>query len=492
MNVVILHEPVPADAPPDAADVLVQAAAIGRALAAAGHRATTVAFAPAEPDWIDRLTGLCPDVVFNLVETIDGSCRGAEAAPALLERLGIPYTGCGPTAMREATDKLRSKQILLANDLPTPLHLSWEALQQDRAVPAARYIVKSVWEHGSVGLETDCVLAADCTSMLRDALAARLPRFGGTGFAETYVPGREFNLALLETADGKDVECLPPAEIAFAHAESDGPRLVGYRAKWASGSAEDLDTPRCFDFAERDAALLRRVTELARAVWRAFGLRGYARVDLRVDEHDEPFVIDVNTNPCLSPDAGFAAAVAQAGIGYPQLVDRLLAAARSHQGPRDTLRTELRDGDETLVREIVDSTGFFHAEEVDIAVELVAERRAKGDASGYHFVFLERGGKTLGYACFGPIPATRSSYDLYWIAVHKDAQRLGLGLVLMQASERAIAARGGTRIYVDTSSRPSYAPTRAFYERAGYTLAADLTDFYAPGDGKSIYCKVVG
>jgi len=163
--------------------------------------------------------------------------------------------------------------------------------------------------------------------------------------------------------------------------------------------------------------------------------------------------------------------------------------------PRPTedlqLRSELLPGDEDLVRELVASTGYFHHEEIDIAVELVAERRAKGDASGYHFLFVSQGGKALGYACFGPIPATRSSYDLYWIAVHRDAQRLGLGLWLMQASEQAIAARGGTRIYVDTSSRPSYAPTRRFYERAGYTIAADLPDFYSPGDGKTIYCKIL-
>lgn len=157
----------------------------------------------------------------------------------------------------------------------------------------------------------------------------------------------------------------------------------------------------------------------------------------------------------------------------------------------DPLRATLAPGDEARVREIVASTGFFHAEEVAIAVELVEERRSKGDASGYHFLFLERDGITIGYACFGPIPATQSSYDLYWIAVHSDYQRQGLGLVLMQASEAAIAARGGTRVYVDTSSRPSYAPTRSFYARAGYKLVADLTDFYAPGDGKSIYCKVV-
>lgn len=159
--------------------------------------------------------------------------------------------------------------------------------------------------------------------------------------------------------------------------------------------------------------------------------------------------------------------------------------------PRDSLRYELRPGDEEAVRDIVASTGFFNTAEVDIAVELVAERRARGDASDYWFVFLERDDETIGYACYGPIPATRSSYDLYWIAVHSSAQRQGLGQRVLAACEDAIAARGGTRIYVDTSSRPDYAPTRAFYERSGYDVAADLPDFYAPGDGKVIFCKVV-
>lgn len=158
----------------------------------------------------------------------------------------------------------------------------------------------------------------------------------------------------------------------------------------------------------------------------------------------------------------------------------------------DTFRTELRPGDEEAVRSIVASTGFFHDEEIDIAVELVQERRAKGDASGYHFLFLEQGGRVVGYACWGPIPATRSSHDLYWIAVEAGARGRGLGRRMMAATERAIAAAGGTRIYVDTSSRPQYEPTRAFYLACGYEVAADLADFYAPGDGKVIFLKVVG
>lgn len=159
------------------------------------------------------------------------------------------------------------------------------------------------------------------------------------------------------------------------------------------------------------------------------------------------------------------------------------------------LRHELRVGDEESVRRLVASTGFFSADEVDIAVELVAERRARGDQSGYHFVFLdedtEGGARTVGYTCYGLIAATRNSYDLYWIAVDAQAQRSGHGRFLLHATEARIASSGEARIYVETSSRPQYAPTRAFYERCGYRREAELADFYGPGDGKVIYCKVV-
>lgn len=155
------------------------------------------------------------------------------------------------------------------------------------------------------------------------------------------------------------------------------------------------------------------------------------------------------------------------------------------------MRTELRPGDEQAVRAVVASTGFFSAAEQDIAVELVETRRAQGESSGYLFVFLDQGPALIGYACFGPIPATRSSYDLYWIAVDAGAQRRGIGRRLLRAAEQEIGRRGGTRVYVDTSSRGDYAPTRAFYSGQGYSCAAELPDFYAPGDGKVVFCKVL-
>jgi len=156
-----------------------------------------------------------------------------------------------------------------------------------------------------------------------------------------------------------------------------------------------------------------------------------------------------------------------------------------------SFRREARPADHQAVRALVESTGFFSPAEILVAVELVDERMAKGDASGYHFVFAEAEGRLLGFSCYGPIPATAASFDLYWIVVRKERQRSGIGRALLAESERRIRAAGGRRIYADTSSRPQYAPTRAFYEKHAYHQAAHLEDFYAPGDGKVIYLKVL-
>lgn len=152
-------------------------------------------------------------------------------------------------------------------------------------------------------------------------------------------------------------------------------------------------------------------------------------------------------------------------------------------------RFDVQPADAGAIRAIVAATGMFTDAECDIARELVEERLARGDASGYAFVIADRAGQVAGYTAYGQIPCTQSSFDLYWIAVRPDCQGSGVGRELMRETERRIAAAGGERVYVDTSGRAAYAPTRAFYERLGYARAAELPDFYARGDAKVIYVK---
>ena len=154
-------------------------------------------------------------------------------------------------------------------------------------------------------------------------------------------------------------------------------------------------------------------------------------------------------------------------------------------------RDEVRPDDREAVRTIIASSGFFSSAEVDIAVELVDTRLVQGLPSGYYFLFAEHDNEVIGYTCFGPIPGTLLSYDLYWIAVHPTYQSLGLGTTILVRSEAAISQLGGGRIYIETSSRPLYAPTHAFYRARGYRQEACLEDYYAPGDAKVIYVKVL-
>ena len=154
-------------------------------------------------------------------------------------------------------------------------------------------------------------------------------------------------------------------------------------------------------------------------------------------------------------------------------------------------RQEVRQEDREAVGRLVRATGFFSKEECDIAVELVDDRMARGKASGYFFLFTEERGRFLGYTCFGPIPGTSHSFDLYWIAVDPCAQGRGLGRKLITGSERLMTEHGARRVYADTSSRLQYKPTQAFYLACGYVQEAFLADFYAPGDGKIIFVKVL-
>ena len=158
-------------------------------------------------------------------------------------------------------------------------------------------------------------------------------------------------------------------------------------------------------------------------------------------------------------------------------------------------RDEVLPGDPEAVRALAVATGFFRPDEVAVAVELVEERLAKGEASGYFFVFATADddgggpGKLAGYACWGPIPCTVSGVDLYWVVVDPARQGGGLGRALCGRAAAAARARGGTRIYAETSGTAHYAPTRAFYLRLGYAEVARLPEFYAPGDDKIVYGK---
>ena len=161
------------------------------------------------------------------------------------------------------------------------------------------------------------------------------------------------------------------------------------------------------------------------------------------------------------------------------------------RGPRagQRLRGKVRGSDEENVRRVLESAGNFYHCEIDIAIELLDDYRQSGNKSPYQFIFADRGSEFAGFICYGEIPLTEGSYDIYWIAVRKDIQNRGTGKALLAAAEKKILAAKGSRVYVDTSSRPDYHDTHMFYERCGYGSVARIPDFYRDEDDKVVYAK---
>ena len=324
MNTIILYDKIAEkSSDPDHRDVLEQVRAVGEVLGALGYTPVELGLTVDLSAIEKALKTLCPAFAFNLVESLEGSGRLIHLVPAVLEFYGIPYTGAPADALYQTSNKAVSKRLLEGSRLPTP-----EAFFQEDGLNGSiprkgdSYIIKSVWEHASIGIEDDSVVAVHDREQLYQAMAVRRKALGGSCFAERYIQGREFNLSLLTSPEGPVL--LPPAEIRFDHYPPEKRKIVGYRAKWDTDSFEYHHTPRGFEFPPEDGPLLKRMGELAMKCWNLFGIRGYARVDFRVDQENRPWILEVNANPCLSPDAGFAAAAARADLSFQDVVERIV------------------------------------------------------------------------------------------------------------------------------------------------------------------------
>jgi ribosomal protein S18 acetylase RimI-like enzyme len=156
---------------------------------------------------------------------------------------------------------------------------------------------------------------------------------------------------------------------------------------------------------------------------------------------------------------------------------------------RIAIRDYITENDPDNIYRIVKDTGFFNEDELIMAKELALTALSKPDE--YLFFVAEDGEKPVGYACYGNIPCSKGSYELYWIAVLRDYQHCGIGKALIKAVETAVQESGGRKIFVSTSGTDKYLPTRTFYENCSYTQAAVLKDYFALGDHEVIYEKVL-
>jgi D-alanine-D-alanine ligase len=319
----ILHGALAAGANPDEQDVLVQLTAVEDGLGRLGYRPVAV---PIDLDLETarlRLDEIRPAFVFNLVESVRGQGRLIHLATALLDCLGVPYTGCRTEAMFLTSHKPMAKALMRSHAIATPEWLTLPPNSPSRPSFPGPYIVKSVWEDASIGLDSGAVVADP--RKLGETLRNKRRQFGGDWFVERFIDGREFNIGILGGPNGPEV--LTPAEMCFLDYPEGKPRIVDYAAKWHEDSFEYRHTQRSFDFAPSDAPLIARLKEICERCWDVFGLTGYARVDFRVDRSGEPYVLEINANPCLSDNGGFIAAAARAGLNLTQVIERIITCA---------------------------------------------------------------------------------------------------------------------------------------------------------------------
>ena len=320
-KILILHSDISPDASQDELDCLEQAEAIAQALRTLHCEPILLPFELNLNHTITMLQSLQPQAVFNIVETLDSKGSLIHFAPALLDSLKIPYTGCPTQAVFQTSNKPLAKKIMHDAGITTPDWIEQDGFSSQQAI-SGQYLIKSSWEHASIGLDENSLIIYTEKAKILKEMKRRAEKLGGSCYAEAYIDGREFNVALISDRSGGKV--LPIAEMLFQDYAPDKLKIVDYKAKWDADSFEYNNTIRKFDFEDDDAPLISSLCEISLQCWNIFSLRGYARVDFRVDKNGKPWVLEINTNPCLSPDAGFAAALAQANIKYHEAIGLIL------------------------------------------------------------------------------------------------------------------------------------------------------------------------
>ena len=300
--------------------------AIERALRAEGNEVVRV---PVFMDgrWIERVRRGRFDLAFNMCEGIDGVAAFEPPVIGVLELFGIPYTGSSSYTTSICLRKHVVNAVLDRAGLPIP---RFATVRRGGALSSVGFpaICKPAAEDASVGVEQRSVVRTT------RALAARVDamlELWDEVLVQRFVDGREINVGVL----GDTV--LPIAEIDFGRMPRGKWRIVTYQSKWLTGSVEDVGAaPRCP--AELSPKLAAEVRRIALAAWKLVGGQGYGRVDMRVDAAGQPWILEVNANPDIAPDAGLARMAGVAGIEYAALVRTVCELALERQ--RETMSTE--------------------------------------------------------------------------------------------------------------------------------------------------------
>ena len=307
---VILYNKISDNPTIDELDVLEQMKMVKSSLLELGYNIEELPFSFDINESISKLRELKPDFVFNLVESINNDGQLICIAPSVLDHLKIPYTGCTKEATFLTSNKVITKKILSLHNIPTPEWVTVKNEDDNTFIKGERYIIKAVWEDASICLEDNSVVLPESVEHLIQLIKNQNNKHNIEFFAERYIHGRDFSTPLLA---GK---LLPSREMLFLNHSEEKVKVFGYKAKWEKDTDEYDNTEITFDFNENDKAMIDKIEKLSLECWKIFNLNGYARVDFRSDEAGNPYVLEINPNPCIAAETLFHEALLLANIDY--------------------------------------------------------------------------------------------------------------------------------------------------------------------------------
>ncbi len=322
-RVAVLHSEIAEAASKDEEDTLIQVEVVSESLRRLGFEPTAVPFSFDTRSALQKLALLEPVFVFNLVEAIEGVGKFQHLAPMVLEHARLPFTGASSQALFLTTDKILTKRVLSGLGLPTPESFPITGRSRPSFVGTPRYLVKSVHEDASIGIDDDSVVPVSSAEALEALVNDKQARFGGEWFAERFIEGREFNVGFVSAESG-NLRMLPIAEINFEAFPPEKLRICTYSAKWDVDSFEYENTDVLFEFDAAERPLLESLESLACDALDACGISTYARVDFRVDCDGKPWILEINANPCIAPDAAYVTATERAGLSFDALVESIV------------------------------------------------------------------------------------------------------------------------------------------------------------------------
>ncbi|MFO0965368.1 MAG: ATP-grasp domain-containing protein [Gemmataceae bacterium] len=298
-----------------------------RKLRRLGHRVTIIPLADDLFRFQRKLRRINPDVVFNLYDDVVHGALYDMRLAALVRMMGYPMTGCPALALGLTRYKFMAASLLMGAGVPIPsnTHVLETASAVDRYDWHFPIIVQPTQEHAGVGLERNSVVSSK--KALKEKVREILTVYKQPALAQRFLPGREFNVSVI---GGNRLRVLPLAEVNYEKLPPEIPPIMSYAAKWVETSVEYQNTSVICP-ADVEPELAERIQQVTLAAFRAVGGRGYGRVDIRLDEQNQPCVLEVNCNPCLDEGMALARSAERAGISYPRLLHLILMFALEPQ-----------------------------------------------------------------------------------------------------------------------------------------------------------------